>query len=431
MTRSVRVAAMQLRARDRIEFSRSLESTLVSLHGVCRSADLVVLPEGTFPAYVLGKQPLDEAATADTVERLSDLARSTNTVIVAGIALPRGGVVYNSAIVIDADGSLAGRADKLFLWHFDRHWFAQGKRLAPVRTSVGTLGVLICADGRLPTVARSLVDHGAEVLIMPTAWVTSGRDPSALENVQADLLARVRAYENRAPFVAANKCGAELGMVAYCGKSQIVDACGEVVAIAGEHRAETLQAAVELSEERPARAPLARPAPRVNRLERSLRIAISFDPLPSDIDERLEMLDDEYAIALHDDERLGMLDREIPIASVEDSVALDPAGLVAYRLAGYSLICWTTDLGSPWTERIARARALELRLHLVVFDRAAGRAFAVDPDGTILAGTFGDYRLASFSLDPHKTRQTAVAPGTDVREGLERVATIEERAAAT
>src|SRR5580704_10526808 len=307
MTRSVRVAAMQLRARDRIEFSRSLESTLVSLHGVCRSADLVVLPEGTFPAYVLGKQPLDEAATADTVERLSDLARSTNTVIVAGIALPRGGVVYNSAIVIDADGSLAGRADKLFLWHFDRHWFAQGKRLAPVRTSVGTLGVLICADGRLPTIARSLVDHGAEVLIMPTAWVTSGRDPSALENVQADLLARVRAYENRAPFVAANKCGAELGMVAYCGKSQIVDACGEVVAIAGEHR--------------PARAPLARPAPRVNRLERSLRIAISFDPLPSDIDERLEMLDDEYAIALHDDERLGMLDREIPIASVEDSVA--------------------------------------------------------------------------------------------------------------
>ena len=71
---------------------------------------------------------------------------------------------------------------------------------------------------------------------MPTAWVTSGRDPTSLENVQADLLGRVRAYENRVPFVAANKCGSELGMVAYCGKSQIVDSRGEIVALANQHR---------------------------------------------------------------------------------------------------------------------------------------------------------------------------------------------------
>ena len=62
---------------------------------------------------------------------------------------------------------------------------------------------------------------------MPTAWVTSGRDPGALENVQADLLARVRAYENGVPFVAANKCGVELGIALYCGKSQIVDEAAE------------------------------------------------------------------------------------------------------------------------------------------------------------------------------------------------------------
>jgi hypothetical protein len=86
-------------------------------------------------------------------------------------------------------------------------------------------------------------------------------------------------------------------------------------------------------------------------------------------------------------------------------------------------------VAGEWTERIARARALELRIYLVVFDRTVRRAFAVDPDGVVLAGTFADYRLASFSLDPRKTLQTAVAPGTDIGEGLERVAALTERPA--
>jgi hypothetical protein len=98
--------------------------------------------------------------------------------------------------------------------------------------------------------------------------------------------------------------------------------------------------------------------------------------------------------------------------------------LVAYRRAGYALICWTTQLGAPWSERLARARALELRLYVVVFDRSMRRAFAVDPDGAVVAGTFDGYRLASFAFDPRKTAETLVAPGSDLSEGLERVAGI-------
>ena len=91
---------------------------------------------------------------------------------------------------------------------------------------------------------------------------------------------------------------------------------------------------------------------------------------------------------------------------MHDDLVLDPAGLVAYRRAGYSLICWSTDLGAPWSERLARARALELRLYMIVFDSSLCRAFAVDPDGTIVAGTFDGYQLASFSFDPRKTAET-------------------------
>ena len=424
MARSIRAAAVQLRAHDRADFRASLDRIVDAVRAAAATADLVVLPEGTLPGYVLGDAPIDEREIAGAIDRLREVATRSRTVIVAGAAVAAQGGVRNSALVIDADGALAGRADKFFLWHFDRRWFARGEDLAPIATAIGVLGVFVCADGRIPTIARALVDRGAEVLVMPTAWVTSGRDPDALENVQADLLARVRAYENGVPFVAANKCGSELGMVAYCGKSQIVDASGERLAIASQHDPETVAAQFEIAAAKPHRTPIRPIERRASETRAPVRIAISFDALPADIDDRLRLLDDRYALSPSDPQRLSALDRDVPLAHVEDGVVLDPAGLVAYRRAGYQLICWTTDLAAPWSERIARARALELRIYLVVFDRPRRRAFAVDPDGAILAGTFDGYRIAGFALDPRRTLQTLVAPGTDVAEGLERVSAI-------
>ncbi len=424
MIRTVRVAAVQLRAHDRADFLPSLEPIVDAARRAASSADLIVLPEATFPAYVLGKEPVDAAMVTRALDRLRDVAADTKTVIVAGAVDVTNGIARNAAFAIDADGSVAGRADKLFLWHFDRRWFAHGERLEPIDTAIGRLGVLICADGRLPTLSRALVERGAEALVMPTAWVTSGRDPRLLENVQADLLARVRAYENRVPFVAANKCGSELGMVAYCGKSQIVDAAGSVVAMASELEPETIAATIELgvAARPPGTGAFPTPATRSEPPPRPVRIAFSFDALPPDIDARLELLDDAYALSPRDVERFAALDRAIPLVRVGDGDVLDPARLVAYRRAGYVAFAWEAGVAGEWIERLARARALELRLYAIVFDRAAGRAFAVDPDGSIVAGTFGGYRLASFALDPRKSAETQVAPGTDIGDGLERVA---------
>ena len=427
MNRSIRAAAVQLRAHDRGDFLRSLDLALEAASEAASRAQLVVLPEATLPAYVLGDDRVDDAAIAEGLRRLCEIARAAGSVIVVGAAVRDGDRLRNGAVVIDADGSLAGRADKIFLWHFDRRWFAGGEHLAPVETALGKLGVLVCADGRLPTIASALVDGGAQALVMPTAWVTTGRDPLALENFQADLLARVRAYENGVPFVAANKCGAELGMVAYCGKSQILDRRGEIVAMASEQQPETLVASIELGSGRPRGARASELSPRDRSGDRPLRLAISYEPLPADVDARLELLDDAYAIAPGDSERLAMLDRAIPVACAGDELVLDPTALVGCRRAEYPLVIWTTNLATPWSERIARARAAELRIFIVVFDAARRRAFAVDPEGAIVAGTFGDYRLASFALDPRKTKETAVAPSTDVSEGLQRVAAILER----
>jgi predicted amidohydrolase len=420
MSRSIRVAAVQLRAHARANFESSIDTIVQSVAGAASQADLVVLPEGTLPAYVLERDDVDDTAIATALSRLATLAKLHRCVIVVGAAVRCGDTLRNAAVVIDVDGRIAGRADKLFLWHFDHRWFSPGETIAPVQTSIGRIGVMICADGRIPTIARTLVDRGAEILVMPTAWVTSGRDPHQLENVQADLLARVRARENYVPFVAANKCGVELGCVAYCGKSQIVDALGNVLAIADQHDPEVLRASVDPGH-CPQRAPHPVPASRESSIT-PVRVAFGIDEHGLDVARAMQFLGADLAITPQ--RGIGAIDAIIPTVALNDDDVHDPGVLAAFRRAGYRAFVWTCRENSGWTVSLARARALELRVYAVVFDSVAGRAFAIDPDGVVIAGTFGDFRLAMFSLDPRRTAETTVAPETDVLEGLERAGAI-------
>lgn len=405
------VAAIQAAAHDRGSFHLAWPEITAAIAAAASSgAQLTVLPEATLPAYVMGTAKFDEAETSAALEECRALARRHGLVIVAGAVRKHEGRLYNSALVIDRDGSIAGAADKQFLWDFDRHWFTPGERAAPIATSIARIGALVCADGRIPTIARALVDAGAQILVMPTAWVTSGRDPLHLENAQADLLARVRARENGVPFVAANKCGAELGCVAYCGKSQIVDAEGELVSLASQDRTEVLVAEIEVGAQPHRLHALPEPPPASARGFE--RFAICASEI-RDSARRLEILGVRTLLGAND---CGDLPR------VGDREVLDPGSLAAYRLAGHDIIVWNSSMEPVWQQRFARARALELRIFLVVIDEGVRRAYAVDPEGTILCGTFGAFEIACFNYDPERTRQTLVAPGTDVLKGLQHAA---------
>lgn len=422
MTTRISAAALQLPAHDRADFAAVWPSVLQRINVAADAgARLIVLPEGTIPAYVLGTEALDVRQIEEAIADLQLLALQYGTVIVSGAARVERDVAYNSAIVIDADGTIAGSADKFFLWHFDRRWFAPGQHIATVSTAVGVLGVLVCADGRMPGIASTLVAAGAQLLVMPTAWVTSGRDPGALENVQADLLARVRAWENGVPFVAANKCGFERGCVAYCGKSQIVDANGNVLAIASQRNGEAIAANVTLAAALRGSPPRSELPPRVSPLAnaRPARVALTVRPNDAELHAAMDLLETSASISATGAEGL---ENTAPLTRVDDTVVLNPNGLAAYRLAGYRLAVWDIgDCDPQWIEPLARTRALELRIFVVAIDTARKRAFAADPDGSVVAGTFGDYHVASFVLDPQRTEQTLVAPGTDIAVGLQRV----------
>ena len=87
-------------------------------------------------------------------------------------------------------------------------------------------------------------------------------------------------------------------------------------------------------------------------------------------------------------------------------------------LAGIDLfVVDAADADADWLLAFARTRAAELRAYVVAFGKGE-RAFAVDPDGTVVAGTFDGYRTAAFVYDSARSGASQVAPQTDVLTGL-------------
>ena len=439
------VACVQTRAFGRDRFLASWQHVLELVERACGDgAKLVVLPEGSVPGYVLGNEPVDEDELRTAAKDIARLARTHGATIVYGGAKVVAGRTFNAAIAVGPSGEDLGFAAKQFLWHFDRLWFAAGETLEPIDTPLGKLGLLVCADGRIPTIAATLVERGAELLVMPTAWVTSGRDPENLENVQADLMANVRARENGVPFVVANKCGVELASVAYCGKSAIIDAAGAFVA-RGPEREETIVAGTVTIRDRartiggPAHVDVSS-APVDASVRSRARVAFAF-ARAHDVPRLAQLAaqaDADTFVTFGDAEtgrqnsaglaHVGLDDRStydgvriaagLRFALVSATTLRAPRGLVAARLTGVDLFICRIDGDPDWSVRTARTRAAELRAYVLCFDPDRERAFAVDPDGVVVAGTFGDFRMAAFVYDPARANATMVAPRTDVLEGL-------------
>lgn len=208
-------------------------------------AEIAVLPEGAYPAYVLGSAEAARAVLAagpDPIEAFGAMARAARLTLVAGLVRDEDGRLFNSAVAFSPQGTVIGSVAKRFLWHFDAVWFAAGpspeetrlSRDSPVwSTPVGPVGALVCADARLPEISRILALRGAALVCDPTAWVTSRA--LAPTNIQPEFLIAARALENGVAVAAASKCGFEGDTVAYVGRSVIVGPDGVVVAEAGVH----------------------------------------------------------------------------------------------------------------------------------------------------------------------------------------------------
>ena len=216
---------------------------------------LIVAPEASYPAYYLHSREAYEAACvlpdAEVEATLAERARRRGAAIVVGL-VQRGpdGAPRNVAVCIGPDGEVLTRTAKRFLWHFDREWFEPGEGGSVVEVGGARAGVFICADARLPEIPRALAAAGAELLIDPTAWVSSGRDAATLSNPQVDYMLAARAIENGAWIAAADKVGVEAGTIVYAGRSGVVDPAGRWRVQAPSDEPGIVRASIDLGEVR-------------------------------------------------------------------------------------------------------------------------------------------------------------------------------------
>jgi len=249
---NVTVAAAQLAARtlDQADAALSdIETAIVDAAAL--GADMVVLPECAYPAYLIGGEEKYRAAkiigSEEFIKKLSGWAKQNKIQVICGFVDDKGDKLQNAAIVINAKGKECGRHAKSFLWGKDNDYFAPGENIKPIDTPIGKVGVIICADGRAPEIATGLAHQGAQLIAIPTCWVNAAQEADTYRNAQADFMVQGRAIECGVAIVAANKCGIE-DDTPYCGMSQIVSPDGERIATASNDKPEIISAEVSLGD---------------------------------------------------------------------------------------------------------------------------------------------------------------------------------------
>lgn len=208
--RPVTVAAVNLRPRNTKSAAESVGRFLdVIEQKVPPKTDVILLPEGV-TVVGTGKSYADvaEPIPGPTTLRLGEVARKRGAWLVAGVYEREAQVVYNTAVLIDRAGNLAGRYRKVYIPREEiEQGITPGSDYPVFRTDFGAVGLMICYDVFFPDPARALASKGAELLLMPI-W---GGDTT---------LGKARAIENKI-FLATS---------GYNYPTQVMDPDGEVLA---------------------------------------------------------------------------------------------------------------------------------------------------------------------------------------------------------
>ena len=188
-----------------------------------KGAELVVLQELHNSVYFCQTEDASLCDLAETIpgpstEYFGDLAKRLGIVLVLSLFERRApGLYHNTAVVIEKDGSIAGKYRKMHIpddpCFYEKFYFTPGDLgFEPIRTSVGTLGVLVCWDQWYPEAARLMALNGAQLLIYPTAIGGVGTDSKEEQQTQRQawqLVQRGHSVANGVPVVTVNRVGHE------------------------------------------------------------------------------------------------------------------------------------------------------------------------------------------------------------------------------
>jgi|SRR5215469_2875520 len=183
MRRELSVALAQLRWSAVPEWNLE-RSVALAADGFAGGADLVILPELTVPGYTTERAALEKSAQAldgPALREWERVAAVHGGYIAAGFCERDGDRLFNSAVIISGEGVLA-HYRKTHLFSSEKGVFTPGDLgLQVVTTPRASFGLCICYDLRFVEVMRILALQGADVVVVPSAWV-AGFDRGAFAN---------------------------------------------------------------------------------------------------------------------------------------------------------------------------------------------------------------------------------------------------------
>jgi beta-ureidopropionase len=252
MGKTVRAALIQAHANLPKDEAMAKHVEMIE-QAAAQGAQIVCLQEIFFGPYFCAQQEPKWFATAEpddgpTVTKMRELARKHELVLVVPFFEKEfDGVFYNTAVVIERDGTVLGKYRKTHIPQvgpifWEKYFFKPGNLGYPVwDTSVGRVGVFICYDRHFPEPARMLGLKGAELTFNPSATIES------LSKYLWQLEQPAHAVANGFFVGAINRVGEELVEGArFYGSSYFCDPRGQIVAQASDREDEVLVADLDL-----------------------------------------------------------------------------------------------------------------------------------------------------------------------------------------
>ena len=239
---------------------KNLKCAMDSIRAAAKKgAQIICLPELFLTQYFSQTEDTQNFSLAEplpgpTSETLSKLAKELEIVLVVPLFEKRTqGIYHNTAIVIDADGSVAGTYRKMHIpddpCFFEKFYFTPGDtgfKCFPTR--YGRVGVLICWDQWFPEAARLTSLSGAQFLFYPTA--IGYQDEDAKESIQQitawETIQKSHAISNGVFLGSVNRVGRENALT-FWGRSFICNPFGKVIGQA-ENEPQTVIAQCSLPE---------------------------------------------------------------------------------------------------------------------------------------------------------------------------------------
>jgi N-carbamoylputrescine amidase len=269
--RTVRVAITQMPCDESAEHNLARQVALVEK--AARSGGEIICTQELFRSQYFCQVEdhrffaLAESIPGPSTDALCAVARDREVVIVASLFEKRAaGLYHNTAVVIDADGSILGMYRKMHIpddpLYYEKFYFTPGDTgFRAWKTRYATLGVLICWDQWFPEGARLTAMQGAEILFYPTAIGWHPSEKKEFGKAQHDsweLIQRSHAVANGCFVCAPNRVGREIirdvnrkpvnrDGIEFWGQSFIASPDGAIMKRGSVSRSEVLLADCDLA----------------------------------------------------------------------------------------------------------------------------------------------------------------------------------------